>query len=68
MDSTKKKKLFSEFALPNYNQVKKGFILERSNQEHIRLVKEHHLSVLRLSNEPFLTSECLFTPTNIGME
>lgn len=31
MDLIKKNKKLSEFALPNYNQVKTGFILERSN-------------------------------------
>jgi len=65
--ANRKNPTWREYALPDYQRVKKGFILDRERERDIELAKSGQLSVVNLTNERFLVPEVLFRPNDLGI-
>ena len=64
----RKNPVWKEYALPDYQHVKQGFLLDREKEEHVELARTGSLSVVNLTNERFLVPEVLFRPNDIGLQ
>jgi hypothetical protein len=54
--------------LPDYKNVKEGKILNRNNQNDLKLFESEKISILNLTNDRFQTAEVLFSPQDIGID
>lgn len=65
---SKKNPVWREYALPDYQHIKQGFLLNRESEHDVELARTGSLSVVNLTNERFLVPEVLFRPNDIGLQ